>query len=350
MPTVGRVNSTTLLPAAESWQFLAESGVPPLLGPQWCEAALAHLHRGAAIKTITLTGTNGLAAHLPWAASIRQGLTWLEPPGASALFEPQWPPATSDSLLPWMKNSLSLGHPLALSRLPIEHPLWQLLPRLPAAARLGAKTASSWVDTRLGWDAYFASRSSRRRSDYRRALRKAGDITLEAVRPTPLDFETLYKEAVAIEHSSWKGEQATSLLARPDLFGFYHDYGLAMAKWGWLRMFFLRRGGKRVAMQYVLERNRRLWVLKVGYRADMADCSPGLLLTLAVIRHACEQSLDAYEFLGDIEPWITPWATDQRNYRNLYLFPKSTSGRLALALYDSRTWLKRQLSKSPFHP
>lgn len=334
-------------PAADRWQTWAEAGAPPLLGPQWCEAALAHLHRDAAVRAVTRIGINGLTAHLPWVASTWLGLNWLEPPGASALFEPQWPPARTEALLPWLSDTLALGYPLALSRLPVDHPLWQLLPQLPGRARLGSESASAWTDTHCDWEDYLASRSGRRRSDYRRALRKAGEVRLEAVSPTPDGFEALFQDAVAIEHASWKGRLASSLQARPDLFSFFHDYGLAIAGRGVLRLFFLRRGGERIALQYVLELNRRLWVRKVVYRAELADSSPGLLLTLAVIRHACEQAPEGYEFLGDIEPRTIPWATDQRHYRNLFLFPDSATGLMALILYDGRAWLKRQISKLP---
>ncbi|MFI4989047.1 MAG: GNAT family N-acetyltransferase, partial [Alphaproteobacteria bacterium] len=49
------------------------------------------------------------------------------------------------------------------------------------------------------------------------------------------------------------------------------------------------------------------WLLKIGFAAEFARCSPGILLTVETIRYAARAGLRSYEFLGEVEPWISAW-------------------------------------------
>src|SRR5262249_10886032 len=108
---------------------------------------------------------------------------------------------------------------------------------------------------------------------------------------------------------------------------------------GVLRVCWLRIGGAAAAVQLAAEWGGRFWLLKIGYDERFARCSPGMLLTLETIRHAARAGLDAYEFLGAVEPWTQMWTRHARAYVSLPAYPASPGGAGALVADAARlTW------------
>jgi CelD/BcsL family acetyltransferase involved in cellulose biosynthesis len=178
-----------------------------------------------------------------------------------------------------------------------------------------------------------------RRSDLRRARRKAeqlGSVTTEIIRPEVDEVSSLLAEALDIEERSWKGQSGTALARDPQRARFFADFARRAAETESLRMCFLRIGEQRVAMQVALEQQGGFWLLKVGYNAEYAACSPGIWLMHDTIAYAARQQLATYELLGKSDAWTQVWTKTERACASLRVYPYNARGMTALA-FDAAT-------------
>lgn len=184
-----------------------------------------------------------------------------------------------------------------------------------------------------------------RQSDLRRAERHArqlGDLSFEIHDEfTPQGLESLLDEAYAVEARSWKGECGSALLHDRMRGAFFRRYAHAAMRSGLLRLAFMRIGGVAVSMQIAVQWQDRYWLLKIGYDNRYANCSPGQLLMLYTVRHAAEQCLKSFEFLGSPAPWTQVWAPTLRPYVRLLAYPASAAAARSLAGDVARTLHQR---------
>jgi CelD/BcsL family acetyltransferase involved in cellulose biosynthesis len=175
--------------------------------------------------------------------------------------------------------------------------------------------------------------SSRRRSDFRRALKRAqeyGDVRSEIIVPTLDDLDELLAIALDIEARSWKGEAGTALVHDPRRAEFFARYTRRACEQGILRMNFLHIGLDIAAMQIAVEQDAGLWLLKVGYDPEYARCSPGNLLIADTIRYAVDSGLKTYEFLGTSETWTRVWTEQEHETVSVRVYPASVSSAAVL--------------------
>ena len=163
-----------------------------------------------------------------------------------------------------------------------------------------------------GWIDPESQFSSRRRSDFRRARRRAGHVEAEVLTPTAEETPALLELALLIELRSWKGRNGTAILQHPVRASFFRRYCELAAAAGSLRLAFLRVDGEVAAMQIAVERDDAFWLLKIGYDEKFSRCSPGQLLIAHSIGWAATRGLATYEFLGTAEPWVDVWTASQR--------------------------------------
>jgi CelD/BcsL family acetyltransferase involved in cellulose biosynthesis len=238
---------------------------------------------------------------------------------------------------------------LELERIPADSPL---IPALRAAMRgKGWVTVRPWtpaptisLDER--WKDPAARFNSGRRSDFRRAARRAaelGEVSFEILSPTPGEFDALFDEAISVEGRSWKREAGTAIAvdgAKERCFR--HFFSSACAS-GTFRIAFMRIDGRAVAMQMALEWGGRYWLFKIGFDEEYSRCSPGTLLMLETIGWAAKRGLGAYELLGNVEPWIAQfWTREQHDCVCLRAYPFNPCGAAAFAA-DGFAWLRRRL-------
>lgn len=158
--------------------------------------------------------------------------------------------------------------------------------------------------------------SSRRRSDFRRAQRKAeelGEVTYEMLTPPPEHFDRLFDEAAAVEMNSWKCEAGSAIASDSTKEAFHRAFFRAACNAGHFRLAFMRIDGRAVAMQLAVVWSRRFWLFKIGYDEAYAKASPGTLLMRHALVLAAGMSLASFEFLGNVEPWIADLWTRECN-------------------------------------
>lgn len=189
--------------------------------------------------------------------------------------------------------------------------------------------------------------NSGRRSDFRRAARRAsefGRVSFEILSPGPAEFDALFDEAIGVEARSWKREAGTAIAVDRAKEGCFRHYFRSACAEGSFRIAFMRIDGRAVAMQLALEYRDRYWLFKIGFDEQYERCSPGTLLMLHTIGWAAERELEAYELLGNVEPWIAEfWTRESHDCVCLRAYPFNARGAVAFA-GDAAAWLRKRLA------
>ena len=197
-------------------------------------------------------------------------------------------------------------------------------------------SGSPYVPIQGTWQGYLARLSRKHRRTVRnrhRRLEALGGVELETLdgrggeaawRRLDRDLE----EGFRLEAAAWKGTAGTAILSRPETRLFYRLLARRAAARGWLRLHFLRVGGRRIAFHYSLLHGGTLYALKGGYDPEYARFSPGIVLYSLILREAFETGARALDFLGDEEPWKLHWTQRTRTHHWLFVFRPSARTRL----------------------
>jgi CelD/BcsL family acetyltransferase involved in cellulose biosynthesis len=186
------------------------------------------------------------------------------------------------------------------------------------------------------WTGYLASLSARKRSELRRRTRRLaeeGAVTVD-VHDGSADLEGLLAEGFSVEASGWKGSRGTAIAASRRRADFYRQVAAWAEDRGWLRLSFLRVGGRAAAFDLSLETDRRHYLLKTGFCPEYGRFAPGMLLRARMIERAFGLGLDTYEFTGQVEPWKLEWTGATREIVLIDAFAPGPAG-----------WLHRQAAR-----
>jgi CelD/BcsL family acetyltransferase involved in cellulose biosynthesis len=336
-----------LLALAPEWQRLAGTAAEPMQGPQWALHAAGSFHRDAALLTIAIRQGAELAAVMTLVETRRAGVRWLEIPGAAALGEP-WRPLISNAgaRASLCDALLALRRPLALPR--IDDTVF--IAQLREAAKRRCITiampggASLVADLDGDPEGHLKRCSAARRKALRRnrrQLEQTGAVSFECQRPTPAEVEPALRAAFAVEARSWKGAAGSAVLARPDMLHFFREYGMACAASGRLQIRRLTVDGRVAAVQVASIEGGRCFDLKIGYDPAFGNYSPGLMLTCQALADGARDGLRAHEFLGLAEDWQRAFATRERRFESLVIYPLNAPGLVAFAFDATGALIRR---------
>ena len=333
------------------WRALESAATLPTQSQSFTAALAETLLADAEIRIVFARGDHGIAALLPLCPDSGPLARW-RLAGADEVFEPVDALCRNVAAARPLAEALArLGRPLDLDRIPSGSPL---IPALQDAMKgrglvaIRPATPSPTIALDPSWHQPEAQFNSGRRSDFRRAARRAaelGEVSWEMLSPDPDGFDALFDEAIAVELRSWKREAGTAIAVDPAKERFFRCWFRAESAAGTLRIAFLRIDGRVVAMQMAVESLGRYWLFKIGFDEDYARCSPGTLLMLHTIGWAARQGLEAFELLGDVEPWIAQfWTRDQHDCVRIRTYPFRPRGAAALAA-DGLAWARHRLKR-----
>jgi CelD/BcsL family acetyltransferase involved in cellulose biosynthesis len=192
----------------------------------------------------------------------------------------------------------------------------------PTRPSLAVPVRGSWADYERG----LSSRITGNLPRLRKRAEKLGPVSLDVHSPSTADVGELFATVVAIEGSGWKGERGSALRCREGLRAFFDAYVRRAAARGELRVAMLRFGDQVAPVELALEAHDRWWQLKIGYESGLGEYYPGLLLTYAMVQHAFERGLAAYEFLGSAAEWEERWLPERRAFEMCVVYPATISG------------------------
>jgi CelD/BcsL family acetyltransferase involved in cellulose biosynthesis len=198
------------------------------------------------------------------------------------------------------------------------------------------------------WERYRDSLKPKFRSNLRnrtRRLERIGPVEHELV-TDPERAAAALEEAFAIERSSWKGEAGSAIASDPTLTRFYAEWGVLAALRGWLRLWFLRVAGRRIAFEYDLEYGRILYCLKIGYDPAFGAFSPGQILKESVLERAFRDGLCEYDFLGVSNESKRDWTSIGRPIAWTYVYNRTPLARFHHTVkFNLKPRLKRMLRR-----
>ncbi|MGI9099104.1 MAG: GNAT family N-acetyltransferase [Solirubrobacteraceae bacterium] len=187
------------------------------------------------------------------------------------------------------------------------------------------------VDTTGDRAAYVRTHASRRRTQRNKLRREhAAEFVFDGALG---DLDADLDRAFAIEAAGWKGRAGTAIVSAPETEAFYRAVAHAHRARGELRLAWLYLDGRPAAVDLLLQRHGRLYLLKTGHDEAFASLGAGGVLQLEIIEHCFEQGLQACELLGDEEPWKRRLATDRREHVRLWSYRRRPAG---LARYAAR--------------
>jgi CelD/BcsL family acetyltransferase involved in cellulose biosynthesis len=319
------------------WNDLASPFATPLLTFEWFEACAAAVCPPERLSIVVVRSTGRIMALAPLVTVRKMGVDHLEILGSSLLGEPGGLIYRDrESLRRILRAIVAKRLPTALGRLPVETGIDRFLHqevRSSFSLSLRGISYSPWIPIAGSRRDFEEGLSSRRRSDLKRARRRAdefGSVEFEITTPPPESLGRSLEELFEVEAAGWKERRGTSIRSLGRLRQFLKSYSLSAGRAGTLRLCFLRIGGRAAAAQCAVEYAGALWVLKIGYNEAYARCSPGILLMHEVIGYAFDRGLRRFEFLGNDEPWIRMWAHDARSYVSWRWYPPSLRGLLSL--------------------
>jgi CelD/BcsL family acetyltransferase involved in cellulose biosynthesis len=186
--------------------------------------------------------------------------------------------------------------------------------------RNGARVQYSFLDVSGDHEAYLASLGNMRRNlkRYAKKLESRGTVSVQILRGPSARADFL-AEFLALEASGWKGREATAIANRPDLASFYTEMIPNFASKERLEWHTLRVDGRLVAAGVALRYGPSLYLPKIAYDEDFAECMPGSLLTAAVIRDAFfRPEIQELNHMSDAD-WHHAWRMDRDSYVDVHL-------------------------------
>jgi len=188
------------------------------------------------------------------------------------------------------------------------------------------------------WEDYQKSWSKNHRKKIRKnieRLQQAGRLDFE--RHTDLaaaDIELLLHEGFEVEHNSWKGEQGSSVLASPGMFGYYLEQARQLAEAGHLELQFLRLDDRPIAFEYGLCAKGVYHSFNVGYDAEFAQYSPGQVLMHEQLRDSyASGDVTDVDCMGPASDAVSRWKPKHYPLARLVVAPSRLLSRTLMTLY-----------------
>ncbi len=243
-----------------------------------------------------------------------------------------------------------LGVPITIRDMFAESVLVRFLRRTYRQRLVTQPTAGHpYIELDDTWSEPESHLNSRRRSDLRRAHRRAarlGPVHCQFIEPHHADIDRLLSEAYRVEAASWKGRTRSALAIDARVGAFYRAYAHAACMRGILRLGFLRIGERAVAMQLAVQESGGFWLLKMGFDEQFSRCSPGALLMVESLKYAWQRGCSHYELMGQREPWNQIWKPQVHPSLTVHLHAASPIGLLTAAVDRTRsiplTWIRKR--------
>lgn len=177
---------------------------------------------------------------------------------------------------------------------------------------------SPFITLPSDWDEYLTGLSHQFRANVRRALRRASPEDGWEIETRHRDVNV--DEVFDVARLSWQHERGTSIGSTPQLERLYRGVMQGAARAGDLRLALLRHRGTVTAFELNVVSGSTLYNLKIGFRPDYAQWSPGTVLKSHVLMAAMDEGLRECDLLGADEEYKMRWATGIRPHGSLLVF------------------------------
>ncbi len=315
---------------APEWDALADRVADlPFLRPGWFRAWDRAFGRGdLEVLTVRRNGAlTGVVPIVPWHGVLRSPTNWHTPWFGALAVDDAAHRELASALRERARNWFDL------SFLPAADPFARAVRDLEQTTISRVVQRSPYIVTEGSWDEFL--RALPRRRQLRKAERRLGAkgaVSFEVADSGPR-LEAALEEGLAVEDSGWKAEAGTSILSQPATAQFYRELADWAAARGELRLWFLRFDGRAIAFAYCLESRGIHYQLKTGFDPEYGRFGPGVLLTQEKVKHAFEQGIRRYEFLGADDSHKLEWTDRCHELLRVQAFSRTPGGLAGAALW-----------------
>ncbi len=140
----------------------------------------------------------------------------------------------------------------------------------------------------------------------------------------PEEIPSALKDYAKLESAGWKANNGTAIREDNNQGRFYLDMLTRFAKRGCARIFHYRFNENVVAVDFCIEDNNEIIVLKTTYDESIKSVSPATLLRHEYFKVIFdEKRISRIEFYGKVMDWHTKWTDEIRNiyHVNCYRWP-----------------------------
>jgi len=193
------------------------------------------------------------------------------------------------------------------------------------------------------WDSYLATLGSSHRANVRRRMKGLAqrfDVRFEPAR-TDAERREALAALVAFHGQRWRDERGSTTFQTPALRAFQDEATRRALEEGWLRLYVLRLNDAVAAVMYGFNHSGRFYFYQHGFDEQYKPHSVGLVLMGLTIRAAIEEGAAEFDMLWGVEPYKFLWAHDQRDLRQIHLFPPHIGGQLHHTAVVARRSLRR---------
>lgn len=175
------------------------------------------------------------------------------------------------------------------------------------------------------WGSFLNNRSPKFRKVLRNKLNRAereGDISVEKIAGLECDGNVL-NDMMNISGKSWKRDIGVDLKNDSKSRAFYEELCGKSNSGTQVNIWFLKKGGERIAFEFHLVYNNVVYPVRADYNRDFKDLSPGSVLEFNILRQLfSERSLKEYNTCGHTYNYLLNWTDNTREYMNIEIFSK----------------------------
>ena len=187
------------------------------------------------------------------------------------------------ALLVWAGHDLQGASGLLLPSLPADGPTAAALREVAGACGLDLAVLDSWdrAALRAGGPVGLQPKGAKELRRQRRRLAGLG-VLAHVAAETDDDVRAAVERFLALEAGGWKGAAGTAMLSSSARTAFLRTATRMLVRRGRCRIDSLTVDGVPVAMAVTLSTGDVDYLWKIAYREDVARCSPGVQLVLAI--------------------------------------------------------------------
>lgn len=213
---------------------------------------------------------------------------------------------------------------------------------LPHDSRVSVTHWSKFLDFSEGFDAFWNHYNRKFTKGIEKKHQKAGTKgTLRLACVTEMAaLPAAFEEFLEVENSGWKGMKGTSVKKQSAKLKFYTTLLNEYGQLGHCQINLLYLDDVVIAAQFCVRIGALLQLLKIGFREEYADLSPGYLIVYELLKKPYgETGINKLSFVTGVD-WIDRWKPGKAPIGNFYTSNGSWYSRILAGQFNKKAMKK----------
>jgi CelD/BcsL family acetyltransferase involved in cellulose biosynthesis len=201
------------------------------------------------------------------------------------------------------------------------------------------------------WEEYLSSLSKNMRASVNSKMRKLEKRYQVQRRKceSPEELSEFLDQLYRMHTMRWSLLEQSGSFFLPARRQFYTEMARAFLQRGWLDFWLLELNGKPAAAEFGFHYGKTYYFLQTGFDPAYFADSVGFVLKAQIFRELIKQGMEAYDFLGDDDPYKQRWAPQTHTTLFRTCARPGTRGSLFIGLTRSanrsKAWLRARFPK-----